>query len=130
MNEMVQPLGFLAGQGDRMITGSSRQDKPGSFPCRLADRLSAEPHEPPFCLGMIVYCAMYEQALDPGWGHPGFRDWMLEPVTNIQRESLSFQIIEHRPPESFAQPLRCGAATIPVPEIVFCKSFKCRSENA
>jgi len=123
-NEVVQPLSLLRCHCNRLVAGAGRQNEPDSFPDRFANRLTAEPYESSFRLRMIFRQPVFEEAPGPGGGDAWFWYGMVEPLADIEGEPSSFEIIEHRPPESLADPFRCVAAAIPVLEIVFRKPLK------
>ena len=129
-DEIVEPPGLWRSQEDRLVASVCWENEPRSFSDWFTDRLAAEPHEPPFCLGMIYQLPVFEETPGPGGRDARFWHGMVEPFADIEREPSSFEKIEHRPAEAFADPLRCVAAAIPVLEFVFCKSSKRRAKDA
>jgi len=55
---------------------------------------------------------------------------MIEPLADVKGEYLSFQVIEYRPPEAFAEPLRGFGPTILMHQIILRETMKLRAYNA
>jgi hypothetical protein len=97
---------------------------------RFTDWLPAEPDKPPFCQWVIFNNSALEETTYPCGGDAWPWHGMVEPLADIEREPSPFEVIQYRPAQTFADPLRRLAGLVLVLEIILRKALKLRSEDA
>ena len=105
-NQIGKPLSLLVGERNGVIAGAPRQNKSRSSSNWFTNWLPTEPYEPPFCLRVVFDSSSLEETPYPGGGDAGPWHRMVEPLADVECESLPFEVIEHRPSQPFADPFR------------------------
>ncbi len=105
LNQIVKPLRLRVCEGDGLIAAVPWKNESCFFSSLLTNRLPAEPDESPLCLRVICGDSFLEEMSYPRGGDAWPWHGMVEPLADVDREAASFQIIQQRPSQPFAEPL-------------------------
>ena len=129
LNQIVEPLCLRVREGDGLIVAAPWKNEPCSFFSPFTNRLPAEPDESPLCLRVISADFFLEEIPYPCGGDVWLRHRMVEPLPDVEGEAASFQIIQQRPPQPFAEPLRRLPLSVLVQKVILRETLRLGSEN-
>jgi hypothetical protein len=130
LNQIVKPLRLRVCEGDGLIEAVPWKNESCFFSSLLTNRLPTEPDESPLCLRVISADSFLEEIPYPCGGDAWLRHGMVEPLPDVEREAASFQIIQQRPSQPFAEPLGRFTLSVLVQQVILRKAMKLGSENA